>query len=75
MCLVKLTDKNMKFIKIKSVEIFTNGSLNLTTTNCTGSGQTIFYKKDYKTLEFAQKQKNISKFEVSNNFYKTHYKF
>jgi hypothetical protein len=72
---VKLIDKGMKFIKIKSVEILTNGSLNFTATGCMGSGQTIFYKKDYKSLEFAQKQKNISKFEVSNNFYKTHYKF
>jgi hypothetical protein len=72
---VKLIDKGMKFIKIKSVEILTNGSLNFIRTNFGVSGQTIFYKKDYKSLEFAQKQKNISKFEVSNNFYKTHYKF
>jgi hypothetical protein len=65
----------MKFIKIKSVEIFTNGSLNFNTTGLISTGQTFFYKKDYKSLEFAQKQKNISKFEVSNNSYKTYYKF
>ena len=65
----------MKFIKIKSVEILTNGSLNLTKTGFVKPGQTFFYKKDYKSLEFAQKQKNISKFELSNNFYKSHYKF
>ena len=65
----------MKFIKIKSLEILTNGSLNFTTTGLIKSGQTFFYKKDYKSLEFYQKQKNISKFEVSNNLYKTYYKF
>ena len=65
----------MKFIKIKSVEILTNGSLNFTTTGLLRPGQTICYKKDYKSLEFAQKQKNIFKLEMANNFYKTHYKF
>ena len=65
----------MKFIKIKSIEILTNGSLNFTITGLMQPGQTFFYKKDYKSLEFAQKQKNISKFELSNNFYKSHYKF
>ena len=65
----------MKFIKIKSIEILTNGSLNFTITGLMQPGQTFLYKKDYKSLEFAQKQKNISKFELSNNFYKSHYKF
>ena len=65
----------MKFIKIKSIEILTNGSLNITVKSLMESKQIFLYKKDYKSLELAQKQKNISKFEISNNFYKTHYKF
>lgn len=65
----------MKFIKIKSIEILTNGSLNLTKTGFAKPGQIFFYKKDYKNLEFFQKQKNFSKIEVSNNCYKTYYKF
>ena len=65
----------MKFIKIKSIEILTNGSLNFKITGLITPGQTFLYKKDYKSLEFAQKQKNILKFEVSNNVYKTYYKF
>ena len=64
----------MKFIVIKSLEILTNGSLNFIKTSCIKTGQTLIYKKDYKSLELSQKQKNISKFEISNNFYKTHYK-
>ena len=65
----------MKFIKIKSIEILTNGSLNFTVTGLMDSGQVFFYKKDYKSLELAQKQKNISKFEISDNFYLARYKF
>jgi hypothetical protein len=65
----------MAFIKIKSVEILTNGSLNFANTGLRRLVQIIFYKKDYKSLEFAQKQQNISNFEVSNNLYKTYYKF
>jgi hypothetical protein len=64
----------MKFIKIKSLEILTNGSLNFIQTGLIKLGQTLIHKKDYKSLELSQKQKNISKFEISNNFYKTHYK-
>ena len=64
----------MKFIKIKSIEILTNGSLNITVKSLMESKQIFLYKKDYKSLELAKKQKNISTFEISNNFYKTHYK-
>ena len=71
----KLIDKVMKFIEIKSIEILTNGSLNFTAIGLTRPGQTFFYKKDCKSFDFVQTQKNISKFELSNNFYKTQYKF
>lgn len=71
----RLIDKVMKSIKIKCIEILTNGSLNITVKSLMESRQVFLYKKDYKSLELAQKQKNISKFEISNNFHKTHYKF
>ena len=65
----------MQFIKTKAIEILTNGSLNFTVPGLVRPGQIILYKKDHKSLAFAQKIKNISKSEISNHSYKTHYKF
>lgn len=65
----------MKLIKIKSIEILTNGSLNITQTSLLSPKQIIIYKKDYKSLKFYKKIKNISNFKMSNKFYKTQYKF
>lgn len=64
----------MKFSKIKSIEILTNGSLNFDKTGFIRPEQVLVNKKDYKNLLFVQKTQTISKFEVSNNVYKTHYK-
>ena len=41
----------MKFIKIKSLEILTNGSLNFIQTGLIKLGQTLIHKKDDKSLE------------------------
>ena len=64
----------MKFIKIKSVEILTNGSLNFNTTGFIRPGQTLIFKQDYKSLDLSQKQKNRFKFDTYSKSYKTHYK-
>ena len=64
----------MKFIKIKSIEILTNGSLNFNKSGFMKYTQVLVYKKDYKNLTFANKTQTISKFETSNNVFKTHYK-
>ena len=64
----------MKFIKLKSIEILTNGSLNFTKTSFIKSYQISMHKKDYKSLSLTQKTKEILKYKSFNNFYRAHYK-
>lgn len=63
----------MKFIKTKSVEILTNGSLNFTE-SLTIPKQLFVYKKDHKSMNFSQKFKNTSNNEKYNSAYKNYYK-
>lgn len=65
----------MKFIKLKSIEILTNGSINFNKTAFIKAKQVYIYKKDVKSLILIHKVKNFSNYKSSNNIYKTHYKF
>lgn len=65
----------MKFIKNRGIEVLTNGSLNFISSNLFMREQIFLYKKDYKSLLYAKKNKSILKFDASENFYKNHYKF
>ena len=65
----------MKLIKIKTIEISTNGCLIFFYANPSKLIQVKTHVKDYKNLSFTQKQKKNIKTVFSKNFYKKKYKF
>ena len=72
LCSVKLIDKKtMKFIKIRSIEILTNGCLNLSSNNLK---QITVYEKDYKNLTLAKKLTKEKNLSFSHNLYKSKYR-
>ena len=70
-----MTGKVAEFMKIKKIEVFTNGSVNFNDFCFTLPGQVILNKKDHKNIAFTQKNKAVSNFELNKNFYKAYYKF
>lgn len=64
----------MKFIKTKSIEILTNGSINLTEI-LTFPKQISVFKKDYKNLNFSKKTRTILNNKKYSSLYKNYYKF
>ena len=65
----------MKVIKIKNIEIFSNGSLNFSYIKFTREKQIIFHNKDHKNSLYNSKQNKRSHFKSSQISYKTKYGF
>ena len=65
----------MKFRKLRSIEIFSNGSLNFTYANSTQFKQLSIHEKDYKNSPLSQKYKEKYKIYASINTYKKKYNF
>ena len=64
----------MKLVYRKTIEIFTDGSLNFSYKSFEQQKQVVVYEKDHKSSSFFKKQKKISHYNLSNTFYKTKYK-
>ena len=66
----------MKFIKAKSVEIYTDGTLNFSYVSLQSTKQKVFYEKDCRTSLFTKKVRKKELFQnLQKNFYKLKYKF
>lgn len=66
----------MKVVNIKSIEIFTDGTINFSYTSLKSSKQLIFYEKDKNNSLFFKKTKTPQSFPNSaRNSYKSKYKF
>jgi hypothetical protein len=63
-------------VVIKSVEIFTDGSLCFSITNLKTIKQVFFFEKDFKSLLFFKKFTKFGLYQqIFNNFYKLKYCF
>lgn len=60
----------MKLIKLRSIEILTNGCLNFSYANPSKLKQIKINEKDYNTLVMSQKQKTNSNKSFSGTIYK-----
>jgi hypothetical protein len=66
----------MKFISVKYIEIFTDGTANFSYKGLKSSKQIIFHEKDFANSVFFRKPINQQLVrDVSRNFYKLKYKF
>ena len=63
----------MKLIRIKSAQIFSNGSLDLYNTNFTKFKQFYFHEKDHKNFFFNKKEKFIKVKSDYSSLYKNKY--
>lgn len=66
----------MNAVKVKFVEIFTNGTISFQYKRFKFPKQAVFYEKDFKNSLFSKKLTKIySSYNVSKNSYKSKYKF
>ena len=66
----------IKLVNIRSIEIFTDGTINFSYTNLKSTKQVIFYEKDVRTSLFSKKiTKKQSLQNLQRNSYKSKYKF
>ena len=66
----------MKLVKIKSIEILTDGTTHFSHTNLKSIKQAVFYEKDSRTSLFSKKIVKKQIFQnLQRNSYKSKYKF
>lgn len=66
----------MKLIRNKSIEIFTDGTINFSHISKQSEKQTIFYEKDGRASLFFKKIRKKQLFQsLQKNLYKSKYKF
>lgn len=66
----------MTVVGTKFVEIFTDGTVNLSFKGLKSSKQVVIYEKDSKNFLFNKKSTKKQSFQnLSQNFYKSKYKF
>ena len=66
----------MKLARIKSIKVFTDGTIYFSHKSLQSTKQIVFYEKDYKTSLFSKKIKKKQVFpNQQKNFYKLKYTF